>query len=224
LALANQPPIVHVVDDDAAFRVAIERLLRAAGFAVRTYSSADDFLVARPGETPGCVVLDLRMPGATGLDIQTTLARRSETLPVIFLSGRGDIPSTVKALKGGAVDFLTKPVRQEDLLAAIRAALAGDAQRRVDAEKQKVLRARYESQTPRERAVFERVVAGRLNKQIAHELGMAERTVKAHRGRVMEKMQAASLAELVRIADQLQATGYLHPAPKDDTAARDSHR
>jgi FixJ family two-component response regulator len=205
---AERGAIIHVVDDDEDFRVAISRLLRAAGFGVKSYPTAGDFLIARSHES-GCILLDMRMPGPSGLDLQQALAERAETLPIIFLSGRSDIPITVKAIKAGAVDFLTKPVQREVLLAAIRSALAGGEKRRVEAKRLQVLRSRYDSLTPRELEVFTRVVAGKPNKEIAHDLGSAERTVKAHRSQVMGKMQADSIAQLVHLADELDAAGAL---------------
>lgn len=199
---AAEKEIVHVVDDDESLRTAVSRLLRAAGYEVHTYASAGEFALARTPDLHGCVLLDVRMPGPSGLDLQVSLAR-GEGLPVIFLTGHGDIPMSVQAMKAGAVDFLTKPVQRADLLAAVKTALAKDAQSRVERASQHLCREHFESLTPREREVFERVTAGQPNKQIAYELGAAERTVKAHRAHVMEKMGASSLAELVRIAGQL---------------------
>jgi FixJ family two-component response regulator len=198
------PPtaIIHVVDDDDSFRRALTRLLRASGHEVRSYSSAGEFLLAQPANTPGCVLLDVRMPGPSGLDLQEALRTLSDALPIIFLTGHGDIPISVRAMKAGAVDFLTKPVQQQVLLNAVRNALARDGERRKDRERDGTLRAHFETLTPRERAVFTLVTAG---KAIAAELGTSERTVKAHRAQVMEKFQVTSLAELVRVADRLQA-------------------
>ena len=198
-------PIIHVVDDDASLRTAVMRLLRAAGYEVRGYPSAGEFLLARPENTPGCVVLDVRMPGSSGLDLQAAFGELDAALPIIFLTGHGDIPMSVRAMKAGAVDFLTKPVQREALLNAVQNALARDAESRTARERVGALRSRYESLTPREGAVFTLVVAGKLNKQIAAELGTSERTVKAHRAQVMDKMQVTSLAELVHVAEQLQA-------------------
>jgi FixJ family two-component response regulator len=201
--MSSPTPIVHVVDDDDSLRTALTRLLRAAGHQVRGHPSAGEFLLARPGDTPGCLVLDVRLPGPSGLDIQTAFAGRDDALPIIFLTGHGDIPMSVRAMKAGAVDFLTKPVQREALLSAVRTALARDAESREARGRVALLRARLETLTSRERAVFARVVAGKLNKQIAAEIGTCERTVKAHRAQVMEKMQVASLAELVHVADSL---------------------
>jgi FixJ family two-component response regulator len=179
-------------------------LLQAAGYEVRGYASAGEFLLAGPGDTPGCVVLDVRMPGPSGLDLQAALAGQADALPLIFLTGHGDIPMSVQAMKAGAVDFLTKPVQRDALLTAVRNALARDAESRVARGRASALHSRYESLTARERVVFSLVVAGKLNKHVASELGISERTVKAHRAQVMEKMGVTSLAELVRLAEQLQ--------------------
>jgi FixJ family two-component response regulator len=197
-------PVVHVVDDDDSVRVAVARLLDAAGYEVRAYSSAGEFLIAGPGDAPGCIVLDVRMPGPSGLELQDALAKQERRLPVIFLSGHGDVPMSVRAMKAGAVDFLTKPVERDALLDAVSAALARDAQHRTARQRVDGVRARYETMTAREREVFAGVVAGKLNKRIATELGTAERTVKAHRSRVMVKMGVTSVAELVRLAEQLK--------------------
>jgi FixJ family two-component response regulator len=194
--------VVHVVDDDKGMLRALSTLLNAAGYEVRTYASARDFLLARP-ESPGCVILDVRMPGQSGLDMQEALAADEASLPVIFLSAHGDIPMSVRAVRAGAVDFLTKPVKRATLLAAVDTALARDAEKHAEREELRGLRSRYDSLTARERQVLALVVTGRLNKQTAGALGIAERTVKVHRARVMEKMQVASLAELVHLAGRL---------------------
>lgn len=201
-------PIIHVVDDDDSFRTAITRLLTAAGYEVRDYSSAGAFLLTRAGEIPGCVLLDVCMPGPSGLDLQLALAEFDDALPIIFLTGHGDIPMSVRAIKAGAVDFLTKPVDRKTLLAAVQNALAQDARKRLARGKSHEMQSCFESLTARERAVFEHVVAGKLNKNIATELGVSERTVKAYRAQVMEKMHAGSLAELVHIAEQLSANTH----------------
>jgi FixJ family two-component response regulator len=198
-------PIVHVVDDDESLRTAVARLLRIAGYEVRTYASAGPFLLARPELTPGCVVLDIRMPGTNGLEIQDAFRQHGEFLPIIFLTGHGDIPLSVRAMKMGAVDFLTKPVKREVLLSAVQMALARDAETRATRERLRQCRDLFASLTPREREVFGRVVVGQPNKQIAAEIGTVVRTVKAHRARVMEKMHVASLAELVQVAELLHA-------------------
>lgn len=198
---------VNVVDDDKSFRQAVGRLLRTSGYHVETYPSAGDFLISGARYGPGCLLLDMKMPGPNGLELQSALATDEHSLPVIFVSGRSDIPIAVRALKAGAVDFLTKPVRHQVLLAAIEQAITIDAQRRSCRERLDVLRSRYQSLTPREHQVFEQVVTGKLNKQIAFDLCASERTIKAHRAQVMEKMQVQSVAELVRVAGQLLVMG-----------------
>ncbi len=181
------------------------RLLRAAGYEVRGYTSAGEFLLARTPGTRGCVILDVCMPGPSGLDLQAAFRERGDALPIIFLTGHGDIPMSVRAMKAGAVDFLTKPVEREALLTAVQTALARDADNRAERSRTTALHSCYQTLTPRERAVFAQVVAGKLNKHVAGELGISERTVKAHRAQVMEKMNVASLAELVHVAEQLEA-------------------
>jgi FixJ family two-component response regulator len=199
-------PLIHVVDDDDSLRTALERLLSVADFRVKSHASAGDFLLDPPRDEPGCLLLDLRMPGPSGLDLQQALVRHGIRLPVIFLTGHGDLATGVRAMKAGAVDFLTKPVQREPLLAAIAAALQADAARR-SAHDDALLRERFAQLTPRRRSVFELVVAGRLNKQIADVLGIAERTVKAQRAQVMAKLGAANAAELGRMAAQLHGRG-----------------
>jgi two-component system, LuxR family, response regulator FixJ len=199
-------PVVHLVDDDEALRTALSRLLKAAGHEVRTYASAADFLLARSGPLRGCLLLDVRMPGGpTGLELHQGLVRQGETLPVVFLTGHGDIPMSVQAVKNGAFDFLTKPVKREDLLKAVSAALESEEQAWRAGTRLRALRRRQASLTPTEREVFRRVVAGQPNKMIAADLGCAERTVKAHRSQVMLKMAAASLPELVGIAAEIES-------------------
>lgn len=208
-------PIVHVVDDDEKMRTSLGRLLEAAGHSVAVYESADAFLDAGP-RGPGCLLLDLQMPGKSGVELQEQLANGASPLPVVFLTGHGDIPTTVKAMRLGAVDFLTKPANAPALLGAVSRALSRDAEQRAAMERLTTLRERYETLTPAERVVLAMVVSGRLNKQIAYDLGRAERTVKAHRSRVMEKLRANSVADLVRIADELG----VQPAPAvDDESA-----
>jgi FixJ family two-component response regulator len=196
-------PVVRVVDDDASFRTAVTRLLSAAKYKVRGYASAAEFLDSDPRTEPGCILLDLKMPGVTGFDLQQSLARLEERLPIVFLSGHGDIPASVRALKGGAVDFLTKPVRRAVLLRAVENALEIDAQARTVSAELRELHKRYENLTPREREVLAHVVSGKLNKQIAFDLGTSERTIKAHRWHIMSKLAIHSVAELVRIAQSL---------------------
>jgi FixJ family two-component response regulator len=197
-------PTVHLVDDDESLRTALSRLLRAAGHEVRVYASAAEFLMARNGPMRGCLLLDVRMPGGpTGLELHQALVRQGETLPVVFLTGHGDIPMSVQAVKNGAFDFLTKPVRREDLLKTVAAALkADDALSQAGAIRRELLR-KEASLTPVERKVFHLVIAGDPNKMIAAELGCSERTVKAHRAQVMQKMGASSLPELVKIAAKI---------------------
>jgi FixJ family two-component response regulator len=197
-------PIVHVVDDDDSVRDAIVRLLRAAGYDARGYGSAGEFLLRRPDPgAPGCAVLDVRMPGPSGLDLQEALARFGESLPLVFLTGHGNIPMSVRAMKSGAVDFLTKPFHGEVLLTAVRTALARDAETRAARDAACEIRRRFQSLTLRQREVFAGVVAGKLNKRIAADLGTAERTIKAHRAQVMVKMGVGSVAELVHMAERL---------------------
>jgi FixJ family two-component response regulator len=200
-------PVIHIVDDDESVRSAMTRLLTAAGYAVRTYASAGDFLLDPPTDTPGCLLLDLRMPGPSGLDLQDALVRHGVRLPVIFFSGHGDLATGIRAMKAGAVDFLTKPVERKVLLDAIESALRTDAARRTSHGAGADLLARYAQLTAREREVLLLVVAGQLNKQIAAALGIAERTVKAQRAQVMAKLGATTAAELGRIAAQLPLHG-----------------
>lgn len=198
--------MVFLLDDEPAMLKALERLLRAEGFEVRPFARARDFLDAyRPGEC-GCLVLDVAMPELDGLELQRRLTRAGVHLPIVFLTGRGDIPMSVRAIKGGAVDFLTKPVNDADLLRAVRDALRRAAGQRESIAETAALGARFASLTPRERQVMEGVVAGKLNKQIAAELGTGEQNIKVHRGRVMRKMRVESVADLVRAADRLACT------------------
>jgi FixJ family two-component response regulator len=196
-------PIVHVVDDDESFRLAVGRLLRASGYRVQTYPSGSDFFNSGSTHGPGCLLLDVKMPGSDGLELQTALTDGELSLPIIFISGRSNIPIAVRALKAGAVDFLTKPVRRQLLLHAVNQAIAQDAARRSRHEELAGLRSCYASLSPREHDVFSQVITGKLNKQIAAELGASERTIKAHRAHIMEKMQVKSVAELVHIANRL---------------------
>jgi FixJ family two-component response regulator len=193
---------VYLVDDDAAVLKGLRRLLASAGLHVVAFESPRDFLEGLDREASGCVVLDFSMPGLNGLELQQALAASGNALPVIFLTGKGDIPTSVQAMKGGAADFLTKPVDGEVLLAAIRGAIERDRSQRAERAERDDIARRLATLTARERDVLRHVVAGRLNKQIAAELGTVEKTVKVHRARVMEKMQARSLAELVRLAQK----------------------
>jgi RNA polymerase sigma factor (sigma-70 family) len=198
------PGTVHVVDDDASFRIAIERRLKMAGYAVATYPSSQQLLDRLPDENgPGCILLDVRIPDMSGPDLQDRLSKLGSTLPIVFLSGYGDVATTVRTIKAGAEDFLTKPVSSEQLLHAIELAMARHEASRGRKQKLDALRSLLDTLTPRERQVFGWVVQGKINKQIARELGATERTIKAHRQRVMEKMKVRSLAELVSIAERL---------------------
>ncbi len=193
--------VVFVVDDDASVRKSLTRLISEAGYTVQTFASAREFLARTPTAGPSCVVLDVRMPGATGLDLQQTLASAAHDIPIIFITGHGDISMSVKAMKAGAVDFLTKPFAGKDILDAIQRAVAKDTRDLGAEARTDEIRERVKLLTPRESQVFALVVTGMLNKQIASELGVGEKTIKVHRARVMEKMRAGSVAELVRLAD-----------------------
>jgi FixJ family two-component response regulator len=200
--VTGKRPVVHVVDDDPSFLKAISRFLRAAGFAVQPFSSAADFLAHREPGIRGCVVADLRMPGSSGLDLQAALAKAPDPLPVVFLTGQGDIPSTVRAMKQGAEDFLTKGAPKEELLAAVRRALERDAHEEVERGRSLELERRLSNVTPREHEVLALVVQGRLNKEIAAELGIHERTVKLHRTALTAKLGVRSVAQLTRLAQE----------------------
>jgi RNA polymerase sigma factor (sigma-70 family) len=194
---------VFVVDDDAPLRESLRNLIRSVGLRVELFASAQEFLQSQQPDTPSCLVLDVRMPGLSGLDLQKQTSEAGLEIPIIFITGHGDVPMTVRAMKAGAVEFLTKPFRDQDLLDAIQQALERSRNAREQRAATKELRQRFASLTPREREVMERVVAGLLNKQIGAELGTSETTVKIHRHQVMEKMGAGSLPELVRMADRL---------------------
>lgn len=194
---------VFVVDDDDALRRATTRLLASHGFTVKAFASAEEFVAAFDPEASGCLLLDLRMPGQSGLELQRTLGERGATLPIVFLTGHADVPASVHAMKHGAIDFLEKPVNEAQLVDALGRAIARDTEMRALRTERARLQRRYDALTPREREVFDEVVAGQLNKQAAYALGIAERTVKLHRARLLEKMGAASLADLVRMAERL---------------------
>ena len=195
--------VVFVVDDDASMREAFSRLLTAVGLTVLTFASAKEFLNSELPEVPGCVVLDVRLPGLSGLDLQQEMMRRGIQVPIVFITGHGDIPMSVQAMKAGAVEFLTKPFRDQDLLDAVRSGIHRDREARKERAQLAELRSELEQLTHREREVMSLVVAGLLNKQIAMRLGMSEKTVKIHRGHVMQKMRAASLADLVKKSQKL---------------------
>jgi FixJ family two-component response regulator len=197
-------PTVIVIDDDYAMRESISGLIRSVGFQVKMLASVDEFHQSGRPDGPACLVLDVRLPGQSGLDLQRELASRRIQLPIVFITGHGDIPMSVQAMKGGAIEFLTKPFRDQDLLDAIQVGLARDRARLDDEKSMAVLRARFETLTVREREVMARVVTGRLNKQIAGELGISDITVKVHRAQVMRKMKASSLPDLARMADKLK--------------------
>ena len=199
----NSPATIYLVDDDASFLTAVSRLLRAGGYAVQIFSSSAEFLQRPAGDTLGCVVLDLHMPGAGGLELQTALAEADDPMPVIFLTGHGDIPTSVRAMRQGAVDFLTKPVKKEPLFEAVGRALARNVAERGRRACLRALQERYDTLTPREREVLAHVIAGQLNKQIAGDLHTCERTIKAHRAAIMNKLSLQSVAELVRFAQEL---------------------
>jgi len=204
--VSESAPLVLVVDDDPSVRKSLTRLLASADFMVEAFASAQEFLAREPHEGPCCLVLDVRMPGLSGIQLQETLAAAGRRMSIVFVTGHADVPTSVKAMKAGAVDLLTKPVDVKDLIAAIRRAVTRDEHERTGETRLAEIRRRVELLTTRETEVFARVVTGMLNKQIGAALGIGEKTVKVHRARVMEKMQAGSVAELVRLADEAGVT------------------
>jgi FixJ family two-component response regulator len=201
--VADQQSIVFAIDDDASVRDALTNLLRSVGLQVKAFATTAEFLRSDPPNCPSCLILDVRLPGLSGLDFQSELAKNSKSIPIVFLTGHGDIPMSVRAMKAGAVEFLTKPFRDQDMLDAVQVALERDRTRREGDKVTSQLRASYESLTAREREIMGFVTAGLMNKQIAHEVGLSEITIKVHRGNVMHKMGAKSLADLVRMAEAL---------------------
>jgi len=201
--MRDETPSVLIVDDDPEFRASVGRLLRTVGLNTREFSSVSDFLKADPSDSPTCLVLDVRMPGRSGLELQRDLAAANRQVPIIFITAHADVPMTVQAMKGGAIEFLTKPFRDQDLIEAVEAGLSRDRARRESDRALAALRQRFDTLSSREREVMLHVMAGRLNKQIAHDIGITESTVKVHRVNLMRKMEARSLPELSRMADVL---------------------
>jgi len=196
--------VVYVIDDDASVRKSLDRLIRSVGFDVKTFATAGDFLSYNPPDQPGCLVLDVRMPGITGLELQEELTAANRSIPIIFITGYGNVPESVRAMKAGAIDFLEKPFDDKTLIDAIYRAIHHDIQCRQRKSEFLSIRNRWERLTHRERQVFELVVTGMLNKQIAFQLGIKEKTIKVHRARIMQKMEVQSLADLVRLSEQLK--------------------
>jgi FixJ family two-component response regulator len=196
-------PIIYVIDDDPSVRKALSRLIHSAGYEVKALVSAEDFLQQKTTTRPGCLILDLQMPGLNGLELQQALVKSNRRIPIVFVTGHADIPDSVKAMKAGAVDFLPKPFNDQVLLEAIHHALEKDRVLRKEDQEQRMVQSRTERLTPREKEVLRGVVVGKLNKQIAYQLGISEKTVKVHRGRVMEKMRVGSVADLVRLISKL---------------------
>ena len=206
--MQESAPIIALVDDDPSVRRGLERLIQSMGWKAETFASAQEFLDRVAVEAPSCVVLDLQLPGLTGLELQKQMAEVGLETPIVFLTGHGDIPATVQAMKAGAIEFLTKPVEEPDLLKAIQEAIERDRRTRQQRAEMRVVRDRYESLTAREQEVMQQVISGLLNKQIAAELKITEDTVKFHRGHIMRKMRADSLADLVRMAQDLRISHH----------------
>jgi FixJ family two-component response regulator len=217
--MMNSAAVVYVVDDDATIRKAVSLLMRSVGIDVVTFPSAQAFLESPAPRRPACLVLDVRLPGLSGLELQSRLAQVQPAVPIVFITGHGNVPTSVRAMKGGAVDFLQKPFDDEELLAAIQRALALSHRARAESAERAAVQRRLDTLTPREREVFELVLTGMLNKQIAAELGAAEKTIKVHRGRVMHKMQASSVAELVRMAATVSLGAGPRPSPPQRASA-----
>ena len=203
-ARESETAVVHVIDDDPSLRAVLDSLFRSVGLACRTYESAREFLAAKTTDAPGCIVVDVRLPGMSGLDFQDHLAQQGVHLPIVMITGHGDIPMTVRAMKAGAVDFLSKPFRDQDMLDAVGAAIERDRHRRAAETDTAQIRRRYETLSARERQVMALVTAGKMNKQVAGDLGISEITVKIHRGAAMRKMGARTLIELVQMAEVLK--------------------
>jgi FixJ family two-component response regulator len=212
--MRDENPRVLIVDDDPEFRDSVARLLRTIGVQTREFSSVSDFIKSEPLDGPTCLVLDVRMPGRSGLELQRDLAAANRQVPIIFITAHADIPMTVQAMKGGAIEFLTKPFRDQDLIEAVEAGLARDRARRQSNRALAGLKERFESLSSREREIMLHVMAGRLNKQIAHDIGIAESTVKVHRTNLMRKMNARSLPELSRMANMLNLTPHQPQSPE----------
>lgn len=209
--MTEPQPIVFIIDDDISVREGISDLLRSVGLGVQTFASTQEFVNSKRPDAPGCIILDVRLPGRSGLDFQQTLGQLGIRLPVIFVSGHGDIPISVRAIKSGAMEFLTKPIHEQQLLDAVQAGIECDRANRLDNALVTELRARFDSLSPREREIMSLVISGNLNKQTGFQMGLSEMTVKVHRSHVMQKMQAKSLIDLVRMADKL---GVSAPKPK----------